>query len=64
MTIINGISDFIKGKLASFENYLKNFSHAQIYRDNIYKNFNQERLLNKKTYRISEEGNYIKNKIK
>ena len=49
MTIINGISDFIKGKLASFENYLKIFSDAQIYRDNIYKNFNQERLLNKKT---------------
>jgi len=51
MTIINGISDSIRGKLQSFENYLKNFSDVQNYKDSIYKNFNQERVLNKKTAR-------------
>ena len=37
MTIINGISDSIRGKLQSFENYLKNFSDVQNYKDSIYK---------------------------
>jgi hypothetical protein len=51
MTIINGMSDSIKGKFASFENYLKNFSDSQNTKDNILKNFDKERLLNKKTNR-------------
>lgn len=54
MTIINGVSDFIKGKVESFENYLKNFADAQNFRDSYYKNFAEERLLTKKTHRVGE----------
>jgi hypothetical protein len=61
MTIINGMSDSIKGKLASFENYLKNFSDSQNTKENIYKNFDKEKLLNKKTNR-NRGINYIYNK--
>lgn len=51
MTIINGISDTIRGRLANFEKYLKNFTDAQEYRDNFYKNINKANLLNNKTNR-------------
>ena len=48
MTIINGISDSIRGKLSSFEDYLKNFTDVQNYKDNFYKSFTQDKDLLKK----------------
>jgi len=45
------MSDKIKGKLNSFDNYLKNLSDINIIRENFFSSFNYQTSLNRKTKR-------------
>lgn len=52
MTIINAMADSLKGKLTSFDAYLKNLSELNNYRENFFSSYHENsNLLNRKTNR-------------